>query len=82
MNIESTTDFSNRIETAMQISRCIFIVALIIGWGIITPLAILMAPTSDGAWLMCPITLFASMGIAAGMALWLTFMEVVRAVRQ
>jgi len=81
MNIENTPDFSSRLETVMQIGKCVFIVGFVVGWGVITPLAILIAPQADGAWLMCPITLFASMGTGAIVALWLTLREVIRAVR-
>jgi hypothetical protein len=81
MNTKSTPDFSSRIETAMQISRCVLIVAFAIGWGVITPLAILIAPQADEAWLMCPVTLFASMGMGAIVALWLVVREIVREMR-
>jgi len=80
MNIESTS-FSSRIETAMQISKYVFIVAFAIGWGVITPLAILIAPQTDEAWMMCPMTLFASMGIGAIVGLWLILNEVVKAIK-
>jgi hypothetical protein len=74
-------DFTNRIETAIQVGSCVAIMLLAIGWLVVTPIAILMTLQTGDGWLMFPLSLVLALATGGGMTLWLIFREIVRAVR-